>query len=229
MALPEVCERCGSTGGYWVESPKGGMERCGCPRGQALAEMARIAALPPVPLAPVISSEEATLLAEMLVGIYGFSLGQATPGTGGAFVEDLGVVYATGANAGKRLQVQTGSLTQAGQYQVNNGTGVYTFYSAEATAHVLISYMYSMTNGNTYQQNNQIIGYGPQCEFFMVDTYQPITASGSTLNCLWLKAVKVHSIGNLGNKRAGYSMPEVEFTGFANTSGAVLEAFVAAG
>ncbi len=76
MPLPEACEKCLVTGGYWVESLQGGgMERCGCSRGLALKRRAEAQISRP----PVIATEEAILLAEMLVGVYGFSLGQATP------------------------------------------------------------------------------------------------------------------------------------------------------
>ena len=76
MALPEACERCAPEGGYWVQAADGrGTERCKCARGLALIEMSK----PPVPRPPVLSSQEGTLLAEMLAGIYGFSLGQGVP------------------------------------------------------------------------------------------------------------------------------------------------------
>jgi hypothetical protein len=153
-----------------------------------------------------------------------YTITVAPPGTG-TFVEDLGVIYHTGPNAGNRLQEQTASLTQAGQYQVSN-VGVYTFDAADASASVLISYAYTLTTGNTYQINNQIMGYSPQCELFLVDSYQLVSGES---NCLWLKSVKFHSMGNVGNRRDKYATPEVEFTAFANTSGQVLEAFVAAG
>ena len=74
MALPEPCEKCAETGGYWV-----GGARCLCARGLTLADLTRQASTPAVPRPPVISSEEATLLAEMLSGLYGFSLNQAVP------------------------------------------------------------------------------------------------------------------------------------------------------
>jgi hypothetical protein len=79
MALPEACAACGANGGYWAQAKQGGMERCGCPRGLALLGMERKAIEPLVARPPVISSEEATCLAEMLAGNYGFSLGQAVP------------------------------------------------------------------------------------------------------------------------------------------------------
>lgn len=68
MNLPEACEVCASTGGYWVESIKGGMTRCACPRGRALAEMAAEAAKPPQPREPVMTSQEAEVCLEMMAG-----------------------------------------------------------------------------------------------------------------------------------------------------------------
>ena len=76
--LPEPCEICAWSEGYWVEYPTG-LGRCKCPRGRALVEVARRANEPPVAKPPAISTEEAELLAEMLCGIYGYSLVQAMP------------------------------------------------------------------------------------------------------------------------------------------------------
>lgn len=143
------------------------------------------------------------------------------PPSTGTFVEDLGVLYSA---TGLRLQ-KVVSLTAVGQYTVSSG--VYTFYSGDASALVTISYLYSVTTGNTYQVNNQIMGYGPQAEFFLVDRYQ-LGANGVS-NCLWLNAVKVTSLGNIGNKRDKYAMPEIEFTIFADPAGRVMRPFVANG
>jgi hypothetical protein len=144
----------------------------------------------------------------------------------GVYVADLGVIYASGANVGKRLQEQTGSLTQAGQYQVNVSTGVYTFDSADASAQVYISFSCTVTSGSTYEANNQIMGYGPQCELFLVDAYQP---TAGVNNCLQVFAAKVSDVGNVGGKRSGYAMPEISGQFYANSSGQVLRAFCSAG
>lgn len=79
-----------------------------------------------------------------------------------AFIDDLGVTYAA---TGKPLQnVTGGSLTAAGQYQVNVATGVYTFYSGDASAAVLISYTSTVTDTNmqTLTLTNRAMGYAPQ-------------------------------------------------------------------
>ena len=72
MSLPEACDRCSATGGYWAEAAKGGMERCNCPRGRALAEMAIEVAKPPQPRDPVITIQEAELCMEMMAGTMEF-------------------------------------------------------------------------------------------------------------------------------------------------------------
>jgi hypothetical protein len=146
------------------------------------------------------------------------------PGSG-VFSEDLGVMY---AGTGQRLQL-VGSLTAAGQYMVNTSTGVYTFDVADASASVLISYSYTLTTGATYEVNNQIQGFGPQLEFFLVDRYQLVAGVANTM---WLKSVKCHSLGNVGNKRDKYAMPEIEFTAFAAgpvPGASAVQVFVAAG
>src|SRR6185312_14240440 len=86
-----------------------------------------------------------------------FTVTIAPPGSG-TFTLDLGVIYASGANAGVRLQkVASGPI--AGQYSV--ASGVYTFATADANAAIWISYQYTVTTGQTFQINNQPMGYGP--------------------------------------------------------------------
>lgn len=86
-----------------------------------------------------------------------------TPPGSGVFVDDLGVCDAT---TGLPFQnVGTGgTLTAAGQYQVNASTGVYTFDSADASRAVLISYSYSATTAGTSTLSiaNPLMGYAPQ-------------------------------------------------------------------
>ena len=88
MSLPQACSNCGPMGGYWVESERGGMKRCGCPRGLALVEMARIAALPPVARDPVMSSHEAEICVEMMASSMSFVPGiENSVGRGAITVE----------------------------------------------------------------------------------------------------------------------------------------------
>ncbi len=60
--IPDPCPECQPFGGNWCEDPKGGLKRCGCPRGRFLAA--------PKPKAeyrePAISSEAALTITRMM-------------------------------------------------------------------------------------------------------------------------------------------------------------------
>lgn len=143
-----------------------------------------------------------------------------TPPASGTFVEDLGVTYA--AN-GKVFQ-KVASVTAAGQYSVSSGT--YTFYSADAGANVLISYLYSQTGtGYLYQVNNQVQGYGPAFEAFILDTYEPVMVSGVPVySTIRLYAAKISDV-ELDNKRSGYGGFSLKGSYYASPSGRVMDFF----
>jgi hypothetical protein len=149
-----------------------------------------------------------------------------TPPGSGTFFADLGVYY--GANINHSFQrIATGSPT-AGQYSVSGGT--YTFASADVGLDVLISYAYTQpTTGTIFQVNNQNIGYGPQVEIYMVDTYQPVNIGTVLLPVFVYSTIKVYAAKiskvTLGNKRANYSMPEVNYEYFQANNGRVLDMF----
>ena len=58
------------------------------------------------------------------------------------FVDDLGVFYAAGGNAGNRFTRVT-TPSAAGQYSVNLATGIYTLSAADAAASLAVSYLYN--------------------------------------------------------------------------------------
>lgn len=92
-----------------------------------------------------------------------------TPTNASHFTLDLGVTYAL---TGVPLEL-VGSLTAAGQYMVNTSTGVYTFDSADDSAAVLISYMYSnSTLGTTMVAGNHPMGFGPVMQLDVVFPYE---------------------------------------------------------
>lgn len=137
-----------------------------------------------------------------------------TPPSSGTFVEDLSVYYATGA----QLQKVASGSEAAGKYSVNASTGVYTFASADASASVLISYAYSLSAaGATYQVNNQVQGYGPSFEAFILDSYQ----SGG---CTRLAQAKISDV-SLNNKRADYAMVDLKGSFFASSTGRVMDLY----
>lgn len=77
MNLPDPCEKCRPFGGNFVETP-GGMKRCDCPRGRALAAPLKV--VNPDIFEPVISGEYAMICAEIVAGIPFFPAGSATIG-----------------------------------------------------------------------------------------------------------------------------------------------------
>lgn len=149
-----------------------------------------------------------------------------TPPGSGTFTTDLGVQYQGSGIALTRLATGTPAT---GQYTVS--AGVYTFAAGDtaAAAGVVISYAYTVTTGFTYQVNNQALGYGPQVEVYLVDTYQPLnvgtpSAPINEYNVIHLFAAKITKI-TIGNKRADYSIPEVDFSYFQAANGRVMEMF----
>ncbi len=148
-----------------------------------------------------------------------YTITVAPPATG-TWQYDLGVYY---TGTGTEL-IAVASGPTVGQYSV--AAGVYTFAAADASAAVSISYSYTLTgHGAVYQVNNQTIGYGPQIEVWIVDTYQSLTVSSAQVyNVIRVYAAKVNKI-TIGNKRTDYSIPEVDWMGFASSSGRVLDLY----
>jgi hypothetical protein len=145
-----------------------------------------------------------------------FTILIAPPNTG-TFSTDLGVINATTGRALERVP----SSPATGEYSVNETTGTYTLAAADEGIALTISYSYTTTTGATYQVNNQQLGYGPQVEMFLVDTYQPVSGLYSVIH---LYAAKVSKI-SIGNKRVDYSMPEVDFSYFQNAGGRVIDMY----
>jgi hypothetical protein len=88
------------------------------------------------------------------------------------FIKDLGVIYATTSGAGVRRQefVRVTGSPLAGQYSVSGGT--YTFNSADATASVAISYVWTQNTGETLTLTSHLQGYGPVVEMWLRQPYQ---------------------------------------------------------
>lgn len=83
------------------------------------------------------------------------------------FVMDLGVYYAT---TGLPLrQVAAGQEAQ-GAYSVS-AVGVYTFAAADASAAVLLNYLYEGANGGTLTVSNQLMGSTPKFQLVATQLY----------------------------------------------------------
>lgn len=127
------------------------------------------------------------------------------------FQDDQGVVYAA---TGLPL-VRVASLTAVGQYTVS--AGVYTFYSGDASASVLINYRYTISgSGQNFSIPNNLLG--PTINFGInLYTVDPSTGLSMTLNvpnCVMNK-------GSFSTKLEDWLMPEFDFDIFANAAGSV--------
>jgi hypothetical protein len=135
------------------------------------------------------------------------------PPSSGAYNADLGVVYATGANAGKPLtQVSAGPA--AGQYSVNQATGVYTFNAGDVGASAVFSYAYTFTSGATGQNQtigNSLIGTTPTFQMDYKTTLYGATYYLRLFQCIGAKWSMAHKITD-------FALPEYDFEFFANAA-----------
>lgn len=130
-----------------------------------------------------------------------------------SFEKDLGVINAV---TGLPLVLSTRSIPNQGEYLVDVDTGVYTFSSLDAGLKVFINYSYSATSGGKVNTVvNVPMGYAPT---FSVDLYLPYQGKSFVLslnNCLASKL-------SLGTKLDDFTMPELDFSAFADQNGNVL-------
>jgi hypothetical protein len=140
----------------------------------------------------------------------------APPNTG-TFVADLGVVNAA---TGLPLTEVTGTPT-AGQYNVAPSTGTYLFSTADHTSGVtvLISYTYSVSAaGEKIAVANALIG--PAVNF----SANLFTADPTTGNqfSVWLYSCVASKL-SFGTKLEDFTIPELDFSCFANAAGQVMQ------
>jgi hypothetical protein len=131
------------------------------------------------------------------------------------FVADQGVTYA--ANGLPLLNVAT--VTATGQYTFNASTGVYTFFSGDQGAGVLISYTYTQTATTT---QNLVIGnplVGPTSTFSAV-----LFATDPTTNAQFSVTLNqcVASKFSFDTNIEDFAKPDFEFQAFANAAGQVM-------
>lgn len=118
------------------------------------------------------------------------------------FTTDLGVRYASGANANKPL-VRVASAPAAGQYTVS--AGVYTFAAADANANVKVSYLYTIANtGATISLANQM--QGPTGNFTGVMAF----LYGANQNILTLNNC-IATDGSIASKGSDFAKPTFGF------------------
>jgi hypothetical protein len=133
------------------------------------------------------------------------------------FVDDLGVWYATGNNAGDRF-TRVATPAGAGQYSVNLATGIYTLSAGDASAALLVSYLYNTTAGKKLVVTNQLMGYTPtfKATFYTSKTTQGVPAGLS----LVLNACTATKL-TLPSKIDDYEIQEFDFSAFADATGTI--------
>lgn len=142
---------------------------------------------------------------------------QSVPGTStytitvtnsATFVTDLGVRYAA---TGIPL-VNVASLSAAGQYTYS--AGVYTFFSADASAAMLMSYTYTLaTAGDTVTLSNTTAGAANVFQTVMGSIYNGLQTNFQMYACV-SEDLKVYD-----SKIGDFGMPELSFSCFVNSAG----------
>ena len=133
------------------------------------------------------------------------------------YVDDLGVFYAAGTNAGNRFTRVT-TPAAAGQYSVNFATGIYTFSAVDSNASLLISYLYNSIAGKKLVVTNQLMGTTPtfKATFYTAKTTQG-TPAGLALVLNACTATKL----SLPTKVDDYEIQEFDFSAFADATGTI--------
>jgi hypothetical protein len=125
------------------------------------------------------------------------------------FYLDLGVVYAA---TGAPLK-QVASAPTIGQYTVV--AGVYTFAAADASANVLITYLYTdTTSGSTLQLTNNLMGNTPKFQAVLAEIYEGKFVTLVLYSCVSSKLT-------LPLKQDNYTIPEIDFSAQDNGSGSI--------
>jgi hypothetical protein len=138
-----------------------------------------------------------------------------TVGQAAEFSDDLGVYYASGSNVGLRFTRVT-TPSAAGQYSVNLSTGVYTFAAADASAAIVISYLYTSSTGKKIAITNQLMGFTPTFKATLYTT--KATLGVPAASCLVLNRCTTTKL-SLPQKIDDYEIGEIDFMAMDDGSG----------
>ena len=150
-----------------------------------------------------------TLIAPAEAGtVPGSSTYTVTVTNSATWVTDLGVRYAA---TGIPL-TRVASVAAVGQYSV--AAGVYTFYSGDASANVLIDYTYTLsTAGETVTLSNTSAGAATTFKTVLGGSY-----NGLQTNFI-INACAYESLKGYDSKLGDFAMPELDFAAFADSTG----------
>lgn len=132
------------------------------------------------------------------------------------FNEDYGVEFADGTPL-----TRVASAPTAGQYSVNETTGVYTFASADNVSgkSVAISYVKDVAStGQTTSYTNQLMGSGSTWKLRLWNTY------GGKKVGIYLPAIKLAG-GGFNFQTGAHATPEYKFEAFEDANGLVFKFF----
>lgn len=142
---------------------------------------------------------------------------QITASHGAAFLEDYGVFNSA---TGKQF-TRVASAPVAGQYSVNEATGVYLFASADNVSGISVYIYYTWTSTTLVQSviSNTFMGTGPTFEMFIAETYTNNAGQLNTFN-LKLNACRASKL-SYPFKNADYTVQEFDFMAFADQAGVI--------
>lgn len=139
---------------------------------------------------------------------------QVTVVNSATFVDDGGVYDYT---ASKWLSKVAGAPA-TGQYSV--AAGVYTFAAADTTHQVGIYYTYTLTTGNKVALTNQLMGTITQFQLVVMNTYKGKNVGYKLYAVVFPKL-------SLTGKNDDFTVQDVEFQGFADSSNRVIDVYTA--
>lgn len=126
-------------------------------------------------------------------------------------ITDLGVVLTINGNR----MVRAASTPDAGQYIVDETTGIYTFNELDAGNTVLIDYIYPVTaSGIHIPINNQLMGTAPKFAVVLSEVYE-----GSTL-VIRLNACVSNKLA-MATKLEDFTIPELDFEAMVDASNSI--------
>ncbi len=139
---------------------------------------------------------------------------QVTVTNAATFVADQGVVY---ASSGLPLQHVT-TPAAVGQYSVATATGIYTFYTGDASANILISYTYNVAaSGENVPVVQALLGSTIN---FSANLFASDPTTGKQFS-IWVYNCVMSKI-SMGTKIEDFVVPDLEFECYANAAGQVL-------
>jgi hypothetical protein len=135
------------------------------------------------------------------------------PPASGTFAKDLGV-----RNSSGNPMTRVASAPAAGQYAVNESTGVYTFAAGDVGQTCFISYQYTATS--TVAKNSTVMNLAMgQTPSFRCDLSLGFNGSYSALTLFSCISTKL----SIATKLDDFAIPEFDFSAFANVNGQVLK------